>query len=123
MIAEQYIKEGIRLRKVYLENIKEIIKQEPKIHERKKMFEVVKDEMKNLVFGDLNEIRKTVEINNKLLDLEKEIKIIQDIIRPYYETIEKLKGERDRLYVAIKEKYPDITFEQIEKEIMSRLGE
>ena len=45
MIAEQYINEGIRIRKVYIQNLKEILKQEPIIFERKKIFEKLKDDM------------------------------------------------------------------------------
>lgn len=123
MIAEQYIKEGIRLRRGYLENLKEILKQEPSINDRKASFEALRDEMEKLVFSDLNDVRKTLALNNKLMELDKEIKKVQDLIKPYYDTIEKLKTERDRLYLAIKEKYPNITDEEIEREIMSRVEE
>lgn len=123
MIADQYINEGIRIRKVYIQNLKEILKQEPIILERKKIFEKLKDDMEATVKSDLNDIRKTLELNNKLINIEKEIKIIQDIIRPYYDVIESLKSDKDRLYLAIKEKYPNITQEEIEKDIMSRVEE
>ena len=123
MIAEQYIKEGLRIRKCYIQNLKEIIKQEPVIFERKKVFEQLKDEMESTVKSDLNDVRKILELNNKLIYIEKEIIIIQDIIKPYYDVIENLKTDRDRLYLAIKEKYPDITQEEIEKDIMSRVEE
>ena len=123
MIAEQYIKEGIRLRKSYIENLKEILNQEPAINDRKKAFENLRDEMEKLVFSDLNDVRKTLVLNNKLMEIDKEIKNIQEIIKPYYDTIEKLKTERDRLYVAIKEKYPNVTDQEIEQEIMKHVEE
>lgn len=123
MIAEQYIREGVRIRKVYIYNLKEILKQEPIIYERKKIFEKLQSEMEIVVKSDLNEIRKTLELNNKLLVLEKEIKSIQDIVKPYYDTIENLKNDKDKLYLAIKEKYPNITTEQIERDIMSNVEE
>ena len=123
MIAEQYINEGIRIRKSYIKNLQEILKQEPKIMDRKKIFEKLQKEMEGVVYSDVNEIRKTLELNEKLLNLEKEIKIIQEIIRPYYNVIENLKNDRDRLYLAIKEKYPNITDQEIEKEIMSKVKE
>ena len=91
MIAEQYIKEGIRIRKNYIYNLKEILKQEPIIFQRKSVFEKLQQEMENVVKSDLNEMRKTLELGNKLLVLEKEIKNIQDIIKPFYDSIEKLK--------------------------------
>jgi len=123
MIAEQYIIEGLRIRKCYIQNLKEIIKQEPIIFERKKAFEKLKDDMEATVKSDINDIRKTLELNNKLVYIEKEIRSIQDIIKPYYDVIENLKTDRDKLYLAIKEKYPNITQEEIEKNIMSRVGE
>jgi len=123
MIAEQYINEGIRIRKSYIQNLKEILLQEPNIMNRKKVFEKLQNEMETLVYSDQNEIRKTLELNEKLLILEKEIKSIQDIIKPYYDSIESLKNDRDRLYLAIKEKYPNISDKQIEQDIMSRVEE
>ena len=65
MISEQYIREATRIRKLYLENIKEIIKIEPKIMERKKSFEKIQHEMNAVITSDLNEIRKTLELNEK----------------------------------------------------------
>jgi predicted transcriptional regulator len=123
MIAEQYIKDGIRLRKSYIENIKEIVKLEPLINKRKKNFDDLKVEMESIVFSDKNDIRKTVELNNSLIQLDKEVKKVQELVRPLYDKIESLKSERDRLYVAIKEKYPNITDQQIENEIMERVSE
>lgn len=117
MISEQYINEGIRIRKSYIQNLKEILKQEPIIMERKKVFENLQNEMETVVYSDQNEIRKTLELNEKLLKLEKEIKTIQNIIKPYYDTIENLKNDADRLYLAIKEKYPNISDEQIEQDM------
>ena len=84
MIAEQYINEGLRIRKAYIQNLKEILKQEPIILERKNFFEKIKDEMEATVKSDLNEVKKMLELNNKLIVIEKEIKNIQDIIKPYY---------------------------------------
>lgn len=123
MIAEQYINEGIRIRKSYLENIKMIVKEEPRMMERKKYFEKIQNEMNVIVKSDINEVRKMLELNEKLIYLEKEIREIQDIIKPYYDVIEKLKNDRDRLYLSIKEKYPNITEKEIEQEIMSKVDE
>ena len=123
MIAAAYINEGIRIRKVYFKNLKDILEQEPKILERKKQYEVIFKEMESLVNSDLNDVRKTLELNSKLMILEKEIVSIQNIIKPHFDIIEKLKDDRDRLYLAIKEKYPNITQQEIEKEIMSKVEE
>lgn len=123
MIAEQYINEGIRIRKVYIQNLKQILKEEPKIFSKKRDFEKLQEEMSDIVKSDLNDVRKFIALKEKLLVLEKEIAYIQDIVKPYYDVIEKLKYDRDRLYVAIKEKYPEIEDKIIENEIMSRVDE
>ena len=54
MIAEQYIKEGVRLREFYIENLQKILDQEPIINERKKVFDEIKQEMEKTVFSELN---------------------------------------------------------------------
>jgi len=123
MIAEKYINEGIRIRKVYISNLKKILEQEPIILEEKKKIEKIQEEMKSVVESDLNDIRKTLELNKNLLILEKEIKSIQGRVKPYYDIIENLKNDRDRLYLAIKQQYPNIEISQIEKDIMSKVEE
>jgi len=123
MIAEKYINEGIRIRKVYISNLKKILEQEPIILEEKKKIEKIQEEMKSVVESDLNDIRKTLELNKNLLILEKEIKSIQDMVKPYYDIIENLKNDRDRLYLSIKSQYPNIEISQIEKDIMSKVEE
>jgi len=123
MIAEQYIDEAVRIRNYYLQNLKEIAEQEPIIMKKKEMFQKIQDEMKIIVYSDENDIRKTMELNEKLIYLEREIKSIQSIIQPYYEKIEKLKDDRDRLYLSIKEKYPNITTDEIKNDISSKITE
>jgi len=123
MIAKEYINEAVRIRKTYLQNLENIVNQESKIMDRKNDYQKIQDEIKDIVFSDLNDIRKTMVINEKLIYLEKEIKNIQSIIKPYYDIIEGLKDDRDRLYISIKEKYPNITPEQIKQEISLNLDE
>ena len=123
MIADQYINEAKRIRRIYLQNIREILKQEPIIEGRKNVAKKIQKEMDIAIQSDLNDVRKTLELNNKLLILEKELRKIQDIIRPFYDNIENLKTDTDRLYLAIKEKYPNLDLNIIQNEIMSSLDE
>jgi vacuolar-type H+-ATPase subunit E/Vma4 len=123
MIAQQYINEGIRIRKVYIQNLKEILKLEPSILERRSTFDKIQEQMESCVNSDLNEIRKTLDLNSKLMELEKEINVIQNLIKPYYDAIENLKNDTDRLYLAIMEKYPNITTAEIERDIMNKVEE
>lgn len=123
MIAQQYINEGIRIRKVYIQNLKEILKLEPSILERRSTFDKIQAQMDDVVNSDKNEIRKTLDLNSKLMELEKEINGIQNLIKPYYDAIENLKNDTDRLYLAIMEKYPSITTAEIERDIMSKVEE
>lgn len=123
MISQQYINEGIRIRKEYILNLKEILKKEPEIIAKRQKFMDLQSEMKKIAESDLNDVRKTLQLNENLMILEKEMKNIQNIIKPYSDVIEKLKDDRDRLYLAIKEKYPKITQQEIEQEIMSKVEE
>lgn len=123
MISEQYIQEGLRIRRIYIQNLKEILKLEPDIIKRKKDFDKIREQMENVVNSDLNEIRKSLELDTRLLELDKEIRNIQSTIKPHYDKIEELKKDSDKLYLAIKEKYPNITAQEIEQQIMSRAEE
>lgn len=123
MIAEQYINEAKRIRRIYLQNIREIVKQEPKVIERRNVAHKIQEEMEITVHSDVNDLRKSLELNSRLLVLEKEINAIQDIIRPFYDNIEKLKNDTDRLYLSIKEKYPDLDMNTIQEEIIANLDE
>jgi hypothetical protein len=123
MIAEQYINEAKRIRQEYLKNLSQILTQEPKVEERKKEGLRIQEEISDIINSDLNEVKKILELNNRLLILEKEIVSIQNIVRPYSENIEKLRGDSDRLFLAIKEKYPNIDDKDIEEEIMSHIEE
>ena len=121
MIAEQYINEAKRIRQEYLKNLSQILTQEPKVEERKKEGLRIQEEISDIINSDLNEVKKILELNNRLLILEKEIVSIQNIVRPYSENIEKLRGDSDRLFLAIKEKYPNIDDKALEEEIMSHI--
>lgn len=122
MISEEYINEAKRIRIEYLNNLKYIIDEEPKVEDRKKEGLKIQDEMKDILNSEFNDVRKTIELNNKLMVLEKEIIAIQNIIKPYSEKIKKLRDDSDRLFLAIKEKYPDIDNITLENEIMSQIN-
>ena len=122
MISEEYINEAKRIRIEYLNNLKYIIDEDPKVEDRKKEGLKIQDEMKDILNSEFNDVRKTIELNNKLMVLEKEIIAIQNIIKPYSEKIKKLRDDSDRLFLAIKEKYPDIDNITLENEIMSQIN-
>jgi len=118
-IPKQYITEAERIRKIYLSNMKEIVRLEKFVDvEKNKIVEFQKELESIIKDPDLSDVRKTLTLNNRLLDIERSIKKIQDSIKPYYENIESLRGDADRLYIAIKEKYPNISKDDIQTEIM-----
>lgn len=118
-IPKQYITEAERIRKIYLSNMKEIVRLEKFVDvEKDKIVEFQKELESIIKDPDLSDVRKTLTLNNRLLDIERSIKKIQDSIKPYYENIESLRGDADRLYIAIKEKYPNISKDDIQTEIM-----
>lgn len=124
MIPQQYINEGVRIRQIYMENLREILKLEDSIIKEKNNLEKVKKEAELIVKDpDISEARKKLTLNQKLYEMDKNIRTIQNTIKPFYDKIEKLREDADRLLIAIKEKYPNISPQEIEKDIMSHVRE
>lgn len=113
-----YINEAVRIRTEYFKSLEKIIKEEKPLLEKKEKIDEIKDKMEKTVYdNDMNDITKRLKLNNDLMNIEKFIKEIQNKIRPHYEHIEKLRTDADKLYTAIKEKYPNIKENEIKKQI------
>ena len=118
-IPQQYITEAQRIRTSYLHNMGEILRLEKFIDVEKNKLKVFQEELGNVVKDpDISDVKKVFTLNNKLLDMDRSIKKVQDAIKPFYENIEQLRGDADRLYVALKERYPKIKKEEVQNELM-----
>ena len=114
MIDEIYIEEAIRIRKEYLKNLLNVTKFEKVYQEIVEKLEKEKEKVSNF---DADIITQD-DIFKYVKQLEVDLNLILDKIRPYIEKINDLDNEQRILYNNIKEKYIDITDEEIYKEII-----
>jgi len=116
-LDQTYINEAIRIRQKYVVSIKNILKEEDILKQKKSDIYNIRDGMENIVESDIHDITKRLKLNKELNKIERIIKTIQDKIRPHYENIEQVRKDADKLYSSIKEKYPNITEDDIKKQI------
>lgn len=106
-----YINEAIRIRKEYLTNLQNINNSEGMIKEIIEHMNNIKDDIANV--NDLNE--------EEYIDKLKELDIILDRIKtnilPYHENIMELGKDQQKLFLLIKDKYKDLTAEEIQQQI------
>ena len=119
MIDKIYIEEAIRIRKEYLKNLLNVTKFE-KVYQE--IFEKLEKEKEKVTNFDADIITQD-DIFKYVKQLEVDLNLILDKIRPYIEKINDLDNEQRILYNNIKEKYIDITDEEIYKEIIPVIEE
>jgi dihydroxyacetone kinase-like predicted kinase len=105
-LDKRLIDESLRIREEYLKKIEEIKKNED-------LFNNVKDELNNTyLILEGSDIDKEF-IENKILKLTKDINKIENLINNILYKIDILKKDADKLFEKIKEKYSDITEEEL----------
>lgn len=110
-----FIEQAKSIRREYIKNAKEIIKCEGKI-------ENYRNEL-NKIQSELHDEMSKDDLRLKLIDVEKNIKSIENIISPYDKKIKELEKSADKLFENIKERHPDISPEQIQRELIPYLTE
>ena len=110
-----YIDEAKRIRKTYLNNLADLLKKEAEVKKYSKMMDDIKKQI------DDGESANSDFFVNKLLEMGSNIDKIQNVITPYYDKIQKLDKAREILYNNIKDKYPDITDEEIQEQIIPHI--
>lgn len=116
-IDKIYIDDAIRIRKEYLNALNIILEEEKSINEKKSEIINIHNHSNEIINSELSDVTKRLKLNLQLNEIEKRINEIQDKIRPYYEKIENLRLQADRLYSSIIEKYPNISTEEIQQQI------
>jgi hypothetical protein len=106
-----YINEAKRIRKIYLTNLTNIVEKEDDIQTFLKMINDIKSDIED------NEENENI-FQEKLLNINKNISKIKDHIMPYYDEIKKLDESQRILYNNIKDKYPNITDDEIQEQIV-----
>lgn len=114
IITQEYIEIAVRLRKEYFQSFDIIKGKIGDINNCKIQLEKLKEDLNKI---DVNNPNIEKIINEKSVILEKNINNVQDTIMPIYQRLSNLEKEADRLYDAIKEKYPGISNEEIQSQI------
>lgn len=115
ILAKQYIEEAVRIRKEYINNLKLILSKQDIIKQYAEEIDKTKDALSDI---DLTDEGNKQKVNETLILLEKNIKDINDEINPYQLSIEELKKQSTILYNSIKDKYPTLSDNDIENEIL-----
>jgi len=108
-----FIEQAKNIRRSYIKVSEDITKSEEKI-------EFFKQELKRLQ-EELNADMNEQLVIEKAAEIEKNLKLIQDIIIPLEEKIVKLQKDADKLFENIKDRYPNITVEEIQNSLIPYL--
>ena len=107
-LDERLINETLRIRESYLNSIKNF-------KENEKLIIKIKNELNNAyILLENSKIDKEF-LDDKISNLTKDINDLQSITEPIIKIIEKLKYDSDKLFENIKEKYPNITEQELKK--------
>ena len=115
ILDKLYIDEAIRIRKTYLNNLAAIVKKEDEIQKYFLMIEDVREEVEQ------NEAPNQDYFVKKLTEINDNIEKIKSVIMPHYDTIKKLDESQKILYDNIKDKYPEITNDDIQSQIVPHI--
>jgi hypothetical protein len=116
-LDEIYVKESKRIRMEYLKNSLYILRKEADINKYIQKLDDIKKEISE------SEDKSEEFFKSKLEEVDKHLTDAQKFIMPFYNKIEELNKDQHKLYVTIKEKYLDITDEQIYADIVPHVRE
>jgi prefoldin subunit 5 len=120
MIDRNYINSAIKIRQEYLDLNSKILEYDSNIKKVGQKISDISSELENIknnmsTYKSIDDVNK--EVTKKLETLDKESKSIENWIIPMNQRMEELSKMETNLYIAIKEKYPDMTDEEIVNEI------
>jgi hypothetical protein len=117
MIEEIYINEAKRIREEYLKNLIYIAKEEDNIKTLTNDLETLGNEIENSDSKSENYYR------DALFEVEVMIRKATDKILPYHDKVKELDKQQRKLYNTLKDKYPNISDEEIRSEIIPHIIE
>lgn len=119
-IHERYINHANLIRNEYINTINEISQSEEEIN-------VHKDKIKELMIYNEEYVKENSDkdldiiksaLRDDLLEIDSKIEKIVSKLTPYLNKLEKLQKESKELFRAIKDKYPQMSEQDIQKEIL-----
>ena len=124
IIHERYKDEAQRIRNEFIKSLEYLKTKEDKIEKYKNRISEVLNNIEDYIINskdDLTEEEINVVLKDELNEIETNMILIQDDIKLLDTKIKKLKQESHNLYIQISEKYPTLTEEEIQKEILYSL--
>jgi len=123
MIKDRYIKEANRIREKFIDTIKKIEQKEQLINSHKN--EITALMKKNSEYVEKNKKKSVdqikVDMKDELYQIEKNIEKIVEELQPLLDNIQILEKESKDLYRSIKDRHPELSEKQIQKEILYSL--
>ena len=111
----KFIEQAKVIRREYIKVVKNIAKSEAEL-------EIFRDQLKNIE-SELNDKMDEDLIRSKMTEIEKNLKSIENIIVPFDKKVKKLEKDADKLFENIKSRYPKMTAEEIQNEMIPYLAE
>jgi len=118
-IHDRYIKQAIRIREDFIRNMQKIIESEKEINIHKEVIiNLMKSNEKYIKANSDKDIEMIKDVlKDDLLEIDSKIEKITKELTPMLKQTEKLEKESKELFNAIKDKYPNLSEEEIQKEI------
>lgn len=120
MISKQYIDAAVLIREEFLQTSKELTEYEKELGDISKLIQKNIDSLANIK-TDLNPTQSPQEIHDKIMSemdlIEKQGEKYTKLIKPLSDKIEELQKREVSLYNNIREKYPNLSDDQIISEL------
>lgn len=125
MISKNYLESAVRIRRKYLKVSTNMTVYNKRIKEIVEILENSVVKLEKIQADAENEKGSSKDAVNGILKVINEIEIegkrLEEMVDPMNEEIEKLQKEEQELYRLIKEKYPNLSDDEIIKEVHEEL--
>jgi hypothetical protein len=111
---KKFIEQAKNIRREYIKSVNDILSCEDKINYYKTKLSEVQLNMQSTSKDD---------IRIKMMDIEKNIKVIENLMNPHTNKVKSLEKEADILFENIMERHPNYTKEDIQNELIPHLKE
>lgn len=122
-IDKIFINKAISIRKEYLRHCENIDIDSFKLKECKEKLQIYLEEGNEISekYNDEESAEFQKEINEVINKVVKTVKQLESRIKPYKDRIKELESESDKLFISIKDRYPKLSTEEIQKQIIEKL--
>jgi len=119
-ISEKYLNEALRLREEYSKMIKILDEKSPSLKKYRTELEEINSRVLSVDVNNIN-IKVEESVFKELALVDEKLLGIQKELQPVYDGIEDIQSQSDKLYIAITEKYPKMTSENIKNQIWGKV--